>query len=314
MEGIRPSHNATALIRQLAERQHGVVAHRQLVAAGLSPELIRGRVESGHLLPLHRGVFAVGHGRLTVKGGWMAAVLASGPGAVLSHASAAALWSLRGARGAPEVTRRSGGATHRGIAVHQTKLLEPVDVAVEARIPVTSIERTLLDLAPRLDDRQLEHVLVGADRSRRLRWQQLMTLIERTPRRPGAGRLRRIARQVDPRAAEALSPTEVDFLALCRKAELPIPQVNVLVAGHLVDFAWLRDRVLVETDSYSFHGDRLSFERDHLRTVELEAAGYRVHRATAGMLERSPGRFMRLVARSLQERRESPLRPTSTQT
>jgi hypothetical protein len=244
----------------------------------------------------------------------MAAVLASGPGAVLSHASAGALWSLRGARGAPEVTRRSGGATHRGIAVHQTKMLEAADVEVEAGIPVTSIERTLLDLAPRLNDRRLEHALVAADRSRRLRWQRLSALIERTPRRPGAGRLRRVVARIDPRAAETLSTTEVDFLALCRDAGLPLPQVNVLVEGYLVDFAWFHARVLVETDSYSFHADRLSFESDHVRTVELEMVGYRVHRATAGMLERSPQPFMRLVADSLRERRQSPLRPKSTPT
>jgi hypothetical protein len=186
--------------------------------------------------------------------------------------------------------RRSGGAGPDAIRVHQTRVLHRSESTVEAGIPVTSIERTILDMAPRLDDRQLERMLVAADRSRRLRWPRLKSLIERAPRRPGAGRLSRIARNVDPRAADALSPTEVDFLALCREAGLPTPQVNALVEDHLVDFAWLDKRVLVETDSYSFHADRPSFERDHLATVELEVAGYRVHRATSGMLEvsRSP--------------------------
>jgi hypothetical protein len=178
-------------------------------------------------------------------------------------------------------------------------VLDASETIVEAGIPVTSIERTVMDMAPRLDDRQLERMLVAADRSRRLRWPQLMRLLARAPRRPGAGRLNRIARNVDPRAVDALSPTEVDFLALCREAGLPTPQVNVLVEGHLVDFAWLDKRVLAETDSYSFHADRPSFERDHLTTVELEVAGYRVHRATAGMLEHKLEGFMGVVRRSL---------------
>lgn len=290
---------ATELIRRLAERQHGIVARRQLIALGLSSGLIMGRLDSGYLLPLHRGVFAVGHGRISQRARWMAAVLASGPGAVLSHGSAAALWSLRGSRGAPEVLRRAGGAGPDSIRVHQTRLLDRSETTVEAGIPVTSIERTVFDMTPRLDDRQVEQMLVAADRSRRLRWQQLFRLIERTPRRAGAGRLHRIARNVDPRAADALSPAEVDFLALCREAGLPLPQVNILVEGHLVDFAWLDKRVLVETDSYGFHADRPSFERDHLTTVELEVAGYRVHRATAGMIEDAPEDFMAVVRRSL---------------
>jgi hypothetical protein len=178
-------------------------------------------------------------------------------------------------------------------------VLDEGETIVEAGIPVTSIERTVFDMSPRLDDRQLERMLVAADRSRRLRWPRLMQMVERAPRRPGAGRLGRIAMQVDPRAADALSPTEVDFLALCREAGLPTPQVNVLVEGHIVDFAWLDKRVLVETDSYSFHADRPSYERDHLTTVELEIAGYRVHRATAGMLENGPEGFMGIVRRSL---------------
>jgi hypothetical protein len=297
--GSRVGHSATELIRRLAEGQHGVVARRQLIALGLSVGLIRGRIDSGYLLPLHRGVFAVGHGRISRRGWWIAAVLASGPGAVLSHGSAADLWSLRGSRGAPEVTRRAGGAGPPAIRIHQTRVLERNETTVEAGIPVTSIERTILDMSPRLDNRQLERMLVAADRSHRLRWPRLIGLIERAPRRPGAGRLGRIAREVDPRAVDALSPIEVDFLTLCREAGLPTPQVNVLLEGHLVDFAWLDKRVLVETDSYSFHADRPSFERDHLTTVELEVAGYRVHRATTGMLESKPESFLEIVRRSL---------------
>jgi len=101
---------------------------------------------------------------------------------------------------------------------------------------------------------------------------------------------------------EAISPLEVDFLAICREAGIPPPQVNVLVEGFLVDFLWPAQRVIVETDSYGYHGDRPAFERDRERTVALTGAGYAVHRATFRMLDRNPDPFLNIVRRSLQER------------
>jgi hypothetical protein len=185
-------------------------------------------------------------------------------------------------------------------------MLEPVEMMTELGIPITSLERTLLDIAVRLDRRQLEHAVVAADRSRRLRWPELWRLLERTPRRAGAGRLRSVAREVDPRAAEARSPLEVDFLSLCRKAGLPLPHVNVLAEGHLVDFLWPASRVVVETDGYFYHRDPLAFERDHERTVALQVAGYVVHRTTRLMLNSDPKPFLGLVRRSLTNRPPSP--------
>src|SRR5689334_1005410 len=223
----RDARAATEAIRRLAEEQHGVVAGRQLLEVGLSEELIRGRVISGFLIPVHEGVFAVGHRLIGQAGRWMAAVLATGPRSVLSHASAAELWAIRRSHGQPEVTRRSGGTTRAGVRLHQTKVLEAVEIVLEAGIPVTSMERTLLDMSARLDERQLERAVVAADRTGRLRWPELDRLLTRTPRRRGAGRLRRVAMRISPNAVEARSPLEVDFLALCRDAGLPEPQVNV---------------------------------------------------------------------------------------
>jgi hypothetical protein len=170
---------------------------------------------------------------------------------------------------------------------------------------VTTIERTLLDNAGRLDDKQLERMLVAADRSKRLRWSALGRVLQRTRGLKGAGRLRRIAIEVDPRAADALSPTEVDFLALCRQAAMPLPLVNVLAEGHLVDFLWPDERVIVETDSWGFHGNRPSFESDHAATVDLVAAGYDVHRATHRMLSHNPDPFLANVRRALRQRTAS---------
>lgn len=297
--------DATAAIRALAESQHGVIAHRQLLDLGFGKGVALRRREGGLLIPLHRGVFALGHARLTREGKWMAAVLACGPGAVLSHFSAGHLWNLCGSRGPAEVLRRSGGATHEGLRLHQTRGLEPHEVRLEKGIPVTSVERTLLDLAGRMDANRIERALVQADKSGNLSWPALARVLSKRRGRKGAGRLRRIAADVDPRAVEALSVTEIDFLALWRETDLPLPAVNVLVEGHLVDFLWPRQKVVVETDSWGFHGDRPSFERDRQTDVDLVAAGYDVHRVTYKMLERDPDPFLSNIRRALHARTAS---------
>ena len=305
---------ATRLIRGLAERQHGVVARWQLLELGIGRRLSQDRVEAGILIPVFQGVFALGYGRIGREGRWLAAVLASGPAAVLSHGSAMALWGLRGTRGPVEVLRRSGGV-HRpraGIRLHQTRRLPGDHVAEVQGIPVTTIERTLLDMAGRLDRKQLERALVAADRSSSVRWPALQSLVSQGRGRKGIGRLRRVAMEVDPRAVDARSTLEVDFLAICRDYDLPLPQVNVLVDGHLVDFLWPGQRLVVETDSYKYHRDRPTFESDHERTVALTAAGYEVHRATDKMLAWNPDPFLSLVRRSLEKRTASnslPARP-----
>jgi very-short-patch-repair endonuclease len=293
---------ATKIIRELAERQHGVVARWQLTEAGLGTGLIWDRVRSGRLIRVHQGVFALGHRRLTRHGEWMAAVLACGPSAVLSHASAASLWGVRGSRGPIEVLRTSGNRRPHGVRVHQTRFLPTADVTRTAGIAVTTIERTAVDMAGRLDRRQMEHFLVEADRAGHLRWATLAKVLERPGGRKGIGRLRLVASRVDPRMRETRSTTEIDFFALCRDWGLSLPQVNVLVEGYLVDFHWPGERLIVETDSYSFHSDRIAFERDRKSTVVLSAAGYLVHRFTRQMVEDEPRPIMQLVRRSIEER------------
>jgi very-short-patch-repair endonuclease len=306
------SERATALIRELAERQHGVVARRQLLEIGLGSGLIRDRVRGGRLIPLYRGVFALGHRRIGLHGEWIAAVLAAGPAAVLSHRSAAHLGDLCRSRGAVEITRSSGGIDRTGIRIHQAKLL-PRDVTARARIPVTTVDRTLVDIAVGLDERQLEHAVVAADRAGTLSWPRLVETLDRSSGRVGVARLRKAVGATDPHAVEARSPLEIDFLALCRSAGLRAPQVNVLVEGRLVDFLWPRERVIVETDGYDYHRDRAAFERDHESTLALEAAGYAVRRATYRMLRQEPRRFMAEVRRVL-ERSPSPLARDTAQT
>lgn len=243
----------------------------------------------------------------------MAAVLASGPGAVLSHFSGGHLWNLCGSRGPVEVLRQAGGAKdegHRGVRLHQTRRLEPFEVTIERGIPVATIERVLLDLAARTDSRQLERIFVQAYKTDHLSWPRLGRILERRRGRKGIGNLRRIAQEVDPRALETRSVTEVDFLALCREVNLSTPSVNVLVEDHLVDFLWPTQKIVVETDSWSHHRDRPSFERDHQTDVDLIAAGYDVHRTTYKMLERNPAPFLGNVRRALHARTASTSPPS----
>lgn len=242
----------------------------------------------------------------------MAAVLASGPGAVLSHGSAMELWGMRGSRGDVEVLRRSGGVHQRrpGIRLHQTRCLPPGHVMVEQGIPVTTAERALLDMAGRLDAKQLERALVAGDKSGCVRWPVLQLMLRGWRGKRGIGRLRRVAMEVDPRAADAFSPMEIDFLALCREFGLSLPNVNVVAEGYLVDFYWPAQRLVVETDSYGHHANRPAFEDDHERTVRLTAAGYEVHRATWRMLAWNPDPFMKLVRSSLSKRTASNSLPT----
>jgi hypothetical protein len=227
-------------MRELAERQHGVFARWQLLECGLGERLNQDRAEAGLLIPIFQGVFALGHQRISRRGWWMAAVLASGPGAVLSHASAMEFWGIRGSRGPVEVLRRSGGV-HRerpGIRLHQTRVLPDDHVTNENGIPVTSVERTFLDMAGRLDAKQQERALVVADRIGCVHWPKLQRMVARGRGKKGIGRLRHVAMSVDPRAIDTKSPLEVDFLALCREFGLPLPQVNVIVEGYTVDFFW----------------------------------------------------------------------------
>jgi hypothetical protein len=299
---------ATASIRALAERQYGVVAHRQLLDIGLGEGMVFRRLEAGLLISLHKGVYALAHTGIRREGRWMAAVLACGPGAVLSHFNAGCLWGICGSYGPTEVLRQSGGfkaGGHRGVRLHQTRRLREYEVTIERGIPVVTMERVLLDLAGRTDSKRLERMVVQAYKRDGFSWDRLGRIIARRRGCKGVGRLRQIALEVNPEALEAKSVSEVDFLGLWRDVSALVPAVNVLVEGHLVDFLWSEQKVIVETDSWTHHGDPPTFEDDHQRDVDLIAVGYQVHRTTYKMLERNPAPFLKNVQQALATRTES---------
>ncbi len=227
-------------IARLAAAQHGVVAARQLHALGLGPRGVAHRVAAGRLHRLHRGVFAVGHRALPRWGHDLAAVLACGPGAVLSHASAAALLGLRtsaATRADVTVPGRGGRRSRPGLRVHRAGL--PGDeVATVDGIPCTTVARTVVDLAARLDDRGLERVLDQAEVLRVLDLAALRASLDRHPNRPGSGRLRGLVASWFPDAVPTRSVLEDRALAAIAACGLPRPVVNGRVLGFEVDLHW----------------------------------------------------------------------------
>jgi len=269
--------SADALIAQLAERQHGVVARRQLFALGLGRGAIDRRIERGRLHILHRGVYTVGHRAITQHGRWMAAVLAAGPGAVLSHRSAAALWGIR-----PTTRTRIEVTVPR--TLHATPTLHPRcavlqrdEVTTNDGIPTTTPARTLLDLAGLLGKRPLERALNEAEAMRLTSEAPVAELMERHPAKRGIADLRILL--VTSRSSTR-SELEARFLTLLDTHGLPQPETNIIIEGIEVDAVWRQQRLIVELDGYAFHSTRQAFEHDRARDRHLTANGWRVLRIT----------------------------------
>jgi predicted transcriptional regulator of viral defense system len=280
--------------------QNGVFELDQLAELGLSKAAVHKRAARGQHYRVHRRVYSlVPPELLSLRGRYMAAVLASGPGAVLSHRSAAALHQLRPtARARIEVTvpGRNRRRLH-GIEIHRSTTLTPADVTVVDGIPVTTVARTLADLAEVLPERGVERALEQAQSLEILDGGALDDQIRRHPR--GAC-LRRLTSS-DVIAAPTESELEELFLELCATAGIPDPERQVYVdpddGGPMVraDFLWRRQRLIIETDGARFHGTRRSFESDRRRDQRLTVAGWRVIRITWRQITQRPQEVVALL-------------------
>lgn len=278
----------------LAERQRGLVTAAQLAALGVGRRTVERWVASRRLRRVHRGVYVFGPQPLIPRGKWLAAVLAKGSGAVLSHESAAALWGLAGDRPLVDVTALSGSqskARHPGIRIHVAKLARDEWLTHEG-IPVTTVARTLFDLAEAVEPPQLESAWDEAGRLRLLRVKQVATLCERHPTRPARRRIEPLltARQLHEEERRR-SPLEDRFAAFVQANHLDPPHTNVLVAGDEVDILWPTARLIVELDSWEFHAHRAAFEEDRNRDAEHLLLGYRTIRVTHRRLDEEPARL-----------------------
>jgi hypothetical protein len=263
----------------LVRRQHGVVSLAQLLELGLGRHGVAERVKTRRLHRIHRGVYALSPARLRTEGYWLATVLASGPGAVLSHRSAAALWELRPSGAAAidvTVPSQFGRSKRRGIRVHRSSRLAPEETVVRDQIPVTIVARTLLDLADVLPTQALKRAIDEAEYLGRFDLTSLSAVVENNPGRRGA-KVLALAKEPSQRTRSDL---EVDFLAFCRRHGLPRPAVGATIAGYEVDFCWPQARLIVETDGRASHRTRKAFESDRTRDRRTLRAGYQTIRLT----------------------------------
>src|SRR4051812_21905427 len=238
-------------VAELARRQYGVVATWQLAELGLPQQAVSHRVAAGRLHRVHHGVYSVGHAVLGSRGRWMAAVLACGPGAALSHASAAALWDLRrsGAR-IVDVTARRTGRQRPGLRIHRPRRLPATEVTTREGIPVTTPARTILDMAATLTRSRLEHLLDQAEIQELTDYPSLDAIARAHPGHHGAARLQRATATHYAGTNLTRSALEILFKQLCRDHGLPGPRVNQQIAGKQVDFLSPHARLIVETDSW----------------------------------------------------------------
>jgi very-short-patch-repair endonuclease/predicted transcriptional regulator of viral defense system len=285
-------------IAEIAARQHGVISRVQLLALGLSTSAIDYRLAIGRLHRIEREVYAVGHAHVTQPGRWLASVLTCGDAAVLSHRSAGAHLGIAPYDGRwIDVTARTRRRSRGRIKVHRARL-EPEDTTVEDNIPLTTVARTVLDLAAIVDLRRVERAL---ERAEKLDLFDLREIERTCARATGHHGLRAISQALALYMPDTRTRSELerDFRDFCRDHDLTLPQVNVIVAGHEVDALWADAGLIVELDSWEHHRDRAAFERDRVRDAELRLAGYTVIRITYRRLREYPEEVAALIRRCL---------------
>lgn len=299
-------------LADLATHQHGVVSTAQLLDLGYAENTVLGWAEAGRLHRLHHGVYAVGHRRLTWHSHCWAGVLGAEPNetgevvwpAVASHGSAAYLWGLY--RYAPEtvdVTAPIRRRAKRRFRVHFSSILAAEDRGECQGLPVTSIPRTLLDLAIRVRSDQLERLLERAEELELLDFAAVEALIARAGGHRGRGRLGRALAVYRPDPAFTRSRFERLFRRRVRAAGTPVPAMNFNVGGYELDAYWPDLRFAVELDLFETHGTRAAFERDRLRQEELKLIGVEMIRITRPRLLREPDTVLANLATLLERRR-----------
>jgi len=287
------THPIDLVLAELAGRQHGVVARKQLLRLGLSGSAIEHRCSRGTLHRLQRGVYAVGHRSDRRETEWMAAVLGSGSGTVLSHCSAAELWRLR------PISRRTielstPGSTRARPETRRHLARIPIDeVTVERGIPVTTVPRTVFDLASVASVDVVESALRQAEFLRFYDRLSLRHLLDRHPERRGAGVIEEcLARLAESPSGRVRSRLEERFVPFLRRHALPLPLLNAWIPLEPkpceVDCLWREQRQIVELDGWEGHGTRSAFRDDRARDRRLRVAGYGVTRLAWGQLDDEP--------------------------
>ena len=281
----------------LARRQHGVVTRKQLLDLGYTRHAIEHRVAQGRLHPIHRGVFIIGRPELSIHGRCMAAVLACGPCALVSHQTAAELWGIRQPGGGP-VELSVPVTVQRKLAdvrLHRRRSVRKTERAVQDGIPLTNPVRTLVDLAARLPEPALEAAVNEADKHDRVDPERLRRELERMSSQPGIPALRRLLDRRFFRLTD--SELERRFLRLVESIGLPAPRTRVRVNGFLVDFFWPELGLVVETDGLRYHRTPAQQARDRRRDQAHTATGLTPLRFTHAQVRFEPNEVGELLLR-----------------
>lgn len=287
----------------IAERQRGLATRQQLLDASLTAKEVKVRLARHSLHQIHRGVYAVGTPLLLPGARELAAVLACQPRAYASHRSAAHLLNILSLppNSATVEVSTTRDVRRDGIRVHRVNRFAVFEIGDVDAIPCTSPARTILDLAGRLDETELERVVAEAHAQHGTTTADLTVLLARHRHRRGIAPLRAlIESQREPKRTR--SKPERRLLRLIRERGLPEPQANVKVAGHEVDLFWPEHGVVVEFDSWKFHASRAAFEQDRYRDQRLAAKGMVVIRVTWLQLTREPEATVDRIAAALSVR------------
>jgi hypothetical protein len=282
-----------AKIARITDRQFGHVTRRQLLDLGIPSRTITRWAHAARLIPVHTGVYAVGHQQHTAIAKAMAAVLACGDQAVLSHDSAAALWGVRTWPAKPEVMAPHD-RRRKGIRGHRSDTLTRQDIRRHRNIRVTSPSRTIRDIHTRLTDKQLVRAI------NELRLQKHLRAAELSRLRHSSSRIRKL---IDPTQNPTRSHAEDRFVTFCQTHGLPIPRVNVPLFGHERDAVFEAEKVIVEIDGWDFHQDRESFESDRKRDAVAAEHGYLTVRLTWARLTEDADNEAASLRRTLIKRR-----------
>jgi very-short-patch-repair endonuclease len=284
-------------LAKLAARQHGVVSKRQLRRLGFSDGDVCRRVRSGTLHPLYRGVYAVGHPAIGWDARCLAAVMACGSRAVLSHRAAARRWLLITAVAAIEITTASRRRPKQGFILHRSRSLGPEDRTVVDAIPCTTVARTLVDLAEVLSERRLADAVHQAEFHRVLDVNEVERVLERVPGRTGRHRLRRSLAAYAPEPLRVRNEAERLVHDLCIQHGLPKPEANASIQGHEVDLYWPQAALVVELDGGPAHLTRRAFHEDRRRDRFLATRGIQVLRVTSRELDLAIRQVRQVYAR-----------------
>lgn len=273
-------HSRWAAVALLAKDQFGVISTTQLLALGMGREAIRRWVADGRLHRLHRGVYAVGHLALTLRSRELAAVLACGPGALLSHRSAGAAHDLRRHTSPIEVTAPRSREGHSGFVLHRSRCLEPEDATDVDGIATTSVARTIVDLADVLTEKRLADAVHEAEVRRVFDLTAIQSTLDRLPGRRGRHRLRRVLAQYGGGPQRTRSEAERRFLELVVAHRLPTPLSSVQRAGYELDFLWPDAGLGVEVDGEAYHHTVRAYHSDRRRDRKLAVVDIQVIRVT----------------------------------